>query len=161
MYAAYPINNGTYPVNNSSSYEEAATNRLVYSNNSSINEPYLKHISSIDEKAMNTEKRVLELEKQLEKMRKLIKDDSDSSGNNTSKHYKFSSKSKNKQKSKQIIDIQPILQSVAIESDTTLQDVDPAFSDDSSSFDQQQQQQQRVNMKFFFNLFHIINRGVI
>lgn len=105
---------------------------------------------------MNTEKRVLELEKQLEKMRKLIKDDSDSSGNNNSKHYKFSSKSKNKQKSKQIIDIQPISQPIAIESDTTLQDVDPAFSDDSSSFDQQQQQQQRVNIKFFLIYFTLL-----
>lgn len=130
IYAAYPINNG---YSNSFLYDDN-NNKLIYSTNNSINEPYLKHISSIDEKAVNTERRVLELEKQLEKMRKLIRDDSDTTNNK--------SKMKTTKKKRQI-------ESAILESDTTLHDVDQVFSTDDSSSAQLKNKPTRPKKKQF------------
>jgi hypothetical protein len=147
LYAAYPINNIAH-YSNSFLHDENFTNttnpKLVYSNNNSINEPYLKHIVDIDEKAVNTEKRVLELEKQLEKMRKLIKEDSDSNqsiGNLSSKQQPKQTLFNNKNQVNIITNEKkkPQIENPLIESDTTLHDVDQEFSheDDTNNSDDQ------------------------
>lgn len=160
LYAAYPINNIAH-FSNSFLHDENFTNtnntKLIYSNNNSINEPYLKHIVDIDEKAVNTEKRVLELEKQLEKMRKLIKDDSDSNQSVPNLSCKPSKKNLYNKSQASILTNEkkkPQIENPLIESDTTLHDVDQEFShedDTNNSDDQKTKTIQRSRKKILKN----------
>ena len=140
VYSAYPIiNTNTIPQNNlninANDYLDDFNDGYLNSNLTSppmntnnkpihYNEQANNYLNNIEEKSLNTEKRVLELERQLEKMRKLLNDDSEKNiaDSNNNNHYhevnqlilddtNFNNNNNKKPK-------------INIESDTTLRDID-------------------------------------
>lgn len=79
LYAAYPVNAhqmNQHTANNDDFFNDGYKANTNNNNNSkessSLLNDHLNNIQAIDKKTVSTEKRVLELEKQLEKMRKLL-----------------------------------------------------------------------------------------
>jgi len=134
VYSAYPIvaNNTSHaasqkqplPLTIVSNYiddfNDGYLNSNLNANQETNNHHLLNNNTNIDEKSFNTEKRVLELERQLEKMRKLLNDDSEKNlagnyidvGDNNNGNLLNKDSVKHK-KSR-----------LNIESDTTLRDID-------------------------------------
>jgi hypothetical protein len=129
VYSAYPIvaNNTSHATSQKQPLPQTIVNNYIddfndgylNSNLNANQETNHNHLNNIDEKSFNTEKRVLELERQLEKMRKLLNDDSEKNlagnyidvGDNNGNLLKKDSAKHKKSR-------------LNIESDTTLRDID-------------------------------------
>lgn len=155
IYQAYPINNNTNNTHHDSDdfndgYLNNLNNKGQVSGQQTNNirnyiEPTNDYLNKIDEKSFNTEKRVLELEKQLEKMRKLLNEDSEKNAtynlNSNPNTNKTNELSKN--------ELRKSYNRSNGESDTTLYDAEYGFYNDQGSTDSAELQLDQVTKKIF------------
>jgi hypothetical protein len=155
IYQAYPINNNANNTHHDSDdlndgYLNNLNKEQVKSqqtnNIRSYIEPTNDYLNKIDEKSFNTEKRVLELEKQLEKMRRLLNEDSKKNATYNKNMNSNLNTNKLNETSRNEFRKSFTKSNGNAESDTTLYDAEYGFYNDQGSTDSAEMQIEQVKI---------------